>query len=121
MKLYEILEPNYKEYPIAGKYVDGLQVLDDIPNVSSISASFTNYKILPKIREIPFSDFNGLYQTTTQLKNLASQISSSGKIKPLVVVIDNQGPYILEGGHRYAALQIVGKKSFPALIVIDLD
>ena len=31
----------------------------------------------------------------------------------------DKGPYILEGGHRFDALKLLGKKSFPALVVID--
>jgi ParB-like chromosome segregation protein Spo0J len=39
----------------------------------------------------------------------------------LIVVEDNQGFYILEGGHRFDALCMLGSKSFPALVVKDLD
>ena len=33
--------------------------------------------------------------------------------------MDRKGPYILEGGHRYSALKLLGAKSFPALVVVD--
>ncbi|HUS48953.1 MAG TPA: hypothetical protein VMZ91_02210, partial [Candidatus Paceibacterota bacterium] len=45
----------------------------------------------------------------------------SNWISPLIVVIDSEGPYILEGGHRYVALRELGFQSFPAVIVIDTE
>lgn len=53
------------------------------------------------------------------MKDLAEQIRQSGELNPLIVVVDKDGPYILEGGHRYDALGVLGKKSFPAKVVID--
>ena len=41
-------------------------------------------------------------------------------IYPLIVVWDEQGLYILEGGHRFDALNMLGIKYFPALVVKDL-
>lgn len=113
------------DFPRAGASVDGLQVLDDIPNMSSIASSMDDYDILPGIREIPFSAFEagGHPERTARTKDLAEQIKASGKIKPLIVVVESNnlkaGPYILEGGHRFDALQIAGKKSFPAKVVVD--
>jgi len=114
-------------YPLAGSVVSGLQVLDDIPNTASISASFYNdeYQVLKGIREVPLRDFvsdpkklfyaaNDLYWSET----LALEIANSESIKPLIVVAgEKEGPYILEGGHRLAALHILKKSTFPALVV----
>lgn len=108
-------------YPAAKKIVDGLSVMDDVPNVGSISASLNNYEVLSGIREVPFSFFNGADRETPRTRKLKEEIQASGEIKPLIVVVDSEGPYILEGAHRYDALQHAGKKSFPAMVVLDLD
>jgi hypothetical protein len=39
----------------------------------------------------------------------------------LIVAIDKQGPYILEGSTRIDALYNLGVKTFPALVVYDKD
>jgi hypothetical protein len=114
------------DFPIAGNIVDGLAVRDDVPNTGSISASLENYEELPGIREFPLSE---LYLTgksysaseTRRIENLAEQIKESGEINPLIVVNDNEGYYILEGGHRAEALFLLGKKTLPAMIVVDND
>lgn len=112
-------------YPHAGKTVDGLDVRDEIPNMSSIGASLTDYKILPGIREVPYSDFgeagHGYADVAgnEHVRRLADAIKESGEINPLIVVVDKDGPYILEGGHRWDALHAMGKTSFPAKIVVD--
>lgn len=114
-------------FPKAGDKVDGLTVREDIPNLGSISAGFDEgtYDELPGIREVPFSAFEawGNPSITDRTKALAEQIKESGEINPLIVVIESYnlkaGPYILEGGHRFDALQIAGKKSFPALVIIE--
>lgn len=72
----------------------------------------------------PLSDFELTGRSydvagTKRIKELAAQIEASGEINPLIVVIDAEGPYILEGGHRSEALFRLGAKSFPALVVID--
>lgn len=54
-------------------------------------------------------------------KDLAEQILLSKEVDPLIVVEDAEGPYILEGAHRFDALRELGAKSFPALVVLDLD
>ena len=121
----QYLEEVKKEYPYANKYVDGRYVLSDIPNTSSIRASLgDNYTVLPKIREVPMSDFNvtGRHYSVSgdnRIGELASEIEQSGEISPLIVVIDKDGPYILEGATRIDALFRLGAKSFPALVVID--
>lgn len=116
-----------KRYPIAGEIVDGRTVLDNIDNTSSISASFRWYEVLDDIREVPMSDFSGLgksfYSQTEEnrCKELAREIRESNEIAPLIVAVDEKGPYILEGGHRIEALYLLGAKSFPALVVVDQD
>ena len=118
------LTPNY---PKAESTVDGLTVRSDIPNQSSISASFNDYEIFPGIREIPMSEFGGpksvFYATNDfqKSKELSKQIEKSGEINPLIIAIDKEGPYILEGAHRYVALHYLNKQSLPALVVIDQD
>ena len=114
-------------YPVAGGSVDGRTVLSDVPNTSSISSSFEEWEELPGIREVPMSDFGGpksvFYAVNDfeRSRELASQISESGEIKPLIIAIDDEGPYLLEGAHRFVALHELGAKSFPALVIIDMD
>jgi hypothetical protein len=52
---------------------------------------------------------------------LAAQIQTSGELNPLIVGVDRNGPFIVEGSHRYDALKILNKKSIPAVVVLDLD
>lgn len=107
-----------------GDTVDGRKVKKDVPNTDSISASLMDYEVVG-VREVPFSAFTemGPKKVMSKLdkrtKKLASEIKKSGEIAPLIVVMDEKGPYILEGGHRFDALSALGAKSFPALVVID--
>jgi len=116
---------NHK-YPVVKK-VDDLSVTDNVPNIGSIKSSLDEYIVLKGIREVPLSEFGDVkfafYAANDweRSKNLASEIKENKYIDPLIVVIDNQGPYILEGGHRRVALSFLKVKSLPALIVIDLD
>lgn len=116
-----------RKYPLAGSTVDGLDVLANIPNRSSISASLNEYEILHGIREVSFSYFKQAhFATPTQrIKQLAEEIKTSKSITPLIVVIDDEndkeGPYILEGGHRFDALHLLKINKFPALVVIDTE
>jgi len=114
------------DFKLAGNEVSGLEVINDIPNMSSISASLTDYTILKGIREIPFSSFTQLgklsfysFSEKERTKELAQQIKYNKQIKPLIVVVDSEGPYVLEGGHRFDALRMLNIFSFPALIVLD--
>lgn len=52
---------------------------------------------------------------------LAQEIERSGWVAPLIIVIDAEGPYILEGAHRFVALTLLGKTQFPALVVLDTE
>lgn len=117
-----------KKYPTAHGMVDGRSILNPnhIPNEDSIGASLDNFEVLPGLREVPISEFHlsgrsYSVQGTQRIKNLADKIQQSKKISPLIVVLDNEGPYILEGATRVEALFRLQAKSFPALVVIDLD
>ncbi len=116
------------KYKRAKGRVDGRVVGDDVPNTSSISASLNTYKVLPGIREVPFSAFDQMgslryYSKSeeTRTRILADEIFLSEMVKPLIVVEEAEGPYILEGGHRFDALRELEARSFPALVVVDLD
>jgi hypothetical protein len=118
------------EYPdVQGRMVDGLYGLGDTPNQDSIAATLDDYKILKGIKEVPLSDFESapkdLFYAADDIKRtkaLAEQIEQSGEVKPLIVVTKKgEKPYILEGAHRLGALHILGKKSFPAMVVEDLS
>lgn len=116
------------KYKRAGDHVDGLFVRDEIPNISSVESSLNHYKILDGIRIVPFSAFKEMgplrfYSASEQRRteNLAQEIAASRELTPLIVVEDSKGPYVLEGGHRFDALRMLGVRRFPALVVLDLD
>jgi len=122
----EFLKIVDKKYPLAGEIVDGRTVLDNIDNMSSIDASLYKYKILKGVREVPMSDFtiSGKHYSVegnNTIKKLMIQIEESKTISPLIVVVDKKSPYILEGSHRIDALKNLNAKTFPALVVIDLE
>jgi hypothetical protein len=112
------------EYPRAGKLSDGRTVGKDIPNTNSIAATVPNYKSIG-VRDVPLSAFTLAGPPPRKLDartmKLAEEIKASKQINPLIVAMDKQGPYIVEGGHRFDALRYLGAKSFPALVVRDLD
>ena len=120
-----------KEFPIiAGNEISGLTIRKEIPNMSSIEASLNDYETLNGIREVSFSNSFPDYplepksyspQENERTKKLAQEIDYNKEITPLIVVIDNEGAYILEGGHRFDALRILGIDRFPAKIVLDLE
>jgi hypothetical protein len=58
------------KFPRAGEVVDGLTVREHIPNQSSISASLTDYTVVPGVREIPLSAFNPAYVASVTLEKL---------------------------------------------------
>ena len=109
-------------YPEAGGTVGGLEVTETVDNMASISATLEDYEILSGIREIPLTDF-GAYEPVRDKRRLAlaEQIKQNGKIMPLIIVIDREGPYILEGSHRIDALTVLGKDTIPAVVVVDTD
>jgi hypothetical protein len=129
MKLKNIIKEKHDDpyqWKLAGETVDGRTVRDDIPNTGSISASFDSYSVLKGIREVPMDRFtaSGTSYSVSgdkRIKQLAEKIRESNEINPLIVVVDSEGPYILEGGHRLEALYLLRAKAFPALVVIDED
>lgn len=117
-----VLKTIDSKYPVVGEKVDGRVVREDVPNLDSISASLApNYHVLADVREIPMSDFEDQGSATKRTQNLAGQIKESGELNPLIVGYDHRGPWILEGGHRFDALRILGAKSFPAVVAVDLN
>lgn len=127
----DILEDAREKYPPAGSKVDGLLVSRGIvPNMESIEASIEDYEILDGIREVgvghfePYCGLESVFYDIRDIRRaeeLAKRIEISRRITPLIVVEDEDGPYLLEGLHRYAALRSLGKKSFPAVVVVDMD
>lgn len=123
------LESEYgNKYKRAGQTVDGLHVGDEIPNKSSIGATLDEYTTLEGIREVPMADFSNnprsyIYAADDfkRCDRLADQIRATSIIKPLIVVVEQDGPYILEGAHRMVALIKLGIKYFPALVVVSED
>lgn len=113
------------KYPKAGNIVSGLTVVGNVDNTDSISASLENYYVYYGIREVPMSDFGkgGFYSVddNERSRRLSETIKASGQISPLIVVVDEKGPYILEGAHRFDALHLLGVQSIPALLVLDQD
>ncbi len=121
-----ILLEQPEPYPLAGHEVGGLTVGKDVPNTGSISASLTDYEVLQGIREVPLSAFDDpgapySPEERKRVSDLAYEIQVNGWIAPLIVVIDAEGPYILEGGHRFDALHALGVERLPALVVMDQD
>jgi ParB-like chromosome segregation protein Spo0J len=75
--------------------------------------SWVVHEILNGIRAVPRTD---IFSENTKIedeyrsigdiekvKNLISQIKTNKWIKPLIIVVENEGPYVLEGGHRSVA------------------
>jgi hypothetical protein len=111
-----------------GDVVDGYKVRPDIPNQSSIAASFDNYEVLPGIRSINMTDFDPQYvrsispdKLDSRTRKLMDEISQSKELNPLIVAYDSKGPYIIEGAHRFDALIASKAKKVPAMVVIDMD
>jgi hypothetical protein len=125
----ERMSPWFIKYPKADKVVDGLSVGKEVKNMSSIPASFEKYEVEKGIKSIPMSDFptSNPYQMfrasddIKRVQELAEQIKANKRIDPLIVAVDKEGSYVLEGGHRLGALSLLGIKNFPAVIVRDLD
>jgi len=109
-----------KRFQKVGDSVSGISVRKDIPNMGSIGASLDDYTELSGIREVSMSEFSDAPpETTERNKKLAAEIKQSGELNPLIVVLDKDGSYILEGSHRYDAAKILKLKSIPAKVVID--
>ena len=106
-----------------------LDVGEKIPNQDSIASSLYNYEIEPEVKMLPMEiipnrSVNELFYASDdyrRVENLADEIVGNNRIDPLIVVKDKEGFYVLEGAHRMAALDKIGAKEFPALVVNDLD
>jgi len=125
----ERMSPWFIKYPKADKVVDGLNVGKEVKNMSSIPASFGKYEVEKGIKSVPMSEFPAsnpyqMFRSSDDIKRvqeLADQIKANKRIDPLIVAVDKKGSYVLEGGHRLGALNLLGIKNFPAVIVRDLD
>lgn len=127
--ILESVEEEYeRQYPIVRESeIDGLHIRETVPNMNSISSTLTDYKILPGIRKVKMTYFNAsphemFYSKSDidRVKVLSKEISESKEINPLIVVVDSDGPYILEGAHRLSALYLLKVSEFPAVVVLDL-
>lgn len=116
-----------RTYPKAGRYVDGLLVRDHVPNLSSIDGYFSDSETLRGVRVVPMSDFGGprsvfyARDDFERSERLAEAIAESEEINPLIIGVDAEGPFILEGAHRFVALYYLKKRQFPAIVVVDLE
>jgi hypothetical protein len=123
----DLIEATDARYPLAGEEVDGRQVRDHIPNTDSIDGYFRDQETLRGVRVVPMADFGGprtVFYAADDLdrsERLAKAIERSGEINPLIIGVDEKGPFIIEGAHRYVALWNLKAKAFPALVVVGLD
>ena len=113
-------------FPLATAAVSGLRVLTDVPNEASIGASLHAWEKLPGIRAVPMVMLDATFVANfsaaddyKRVQRLAAEIARSKAIKPLIIVVDADGPYVLEGGHRLVALGLLGVTAVPALVVIE--
>jgi len=115
-----------RKYPVV-KTIGEIEVTKNVPNTASIAASLNDYEVVKGIREVPISEFGdanrAFYAANDweRSEKLALAIQENKYIDPLIVVIDDEGLYILEGAHRWVALAKLKVKSIPAVIVIDLE
>lgn len=115
-----------QQFPHAGERVGGLVVRPDVPDLPSIGATFEpgTYRVLPGVREVPMAAFRDISppyaaRDAARARELAQQIDASREINPLIIAVDAEGPYILEGSRRIHALQQMGVESFPAVVVLE--
>lgn len=109
--------------------VAGLHVGTTIDNRDSIDATLEDCIELEFVRVVELDSFESksvadLFVAANdhrRCERLAEQIEASGRIDPLIVAFDAEGPYIIEGAHRLGALMLLGKKALPALVVVDLS
>lgn len=116
------------KYPRAGTTVDGLWVGDDIPNTDSIDATVEgDYEVLPGIRKFRVADMEAktvrdLFYAADdfrRVERLSKQLRLNKFLEPLIIGIDAEGPYIIEGAHRFGAALTNGMQYVPALIVVE--
>jgi GNAT superfamily N-acetyltransferase len=113
-------------YPkVTGTKWKGLTLRPIGRSKDSLPASLDDWEELG-VRELPYADFSSpdkhFYDPKDfkRAEQLAAEIKENGEIEPLLVVVDEEGPYILEGQHRFVALHKLGYTTFPALVVLDL-
>jgi hypothetical protein len=122
--LEDLIEATDARYPRAGEYVDGRLVRDHVPNLDSIEGYMGDQEELPGIRVVPMSDLGNprsvFYAADDfeRAEHLADAIGRSGEISPLIIGIDEKGPFIIEGAHRFVALWHLKAKAFPAVVVV---
>lgn len=110
-------------YPHADPVVDGRRVRDEVPNTESIDGYFDEQETLRGVRVVPMSDLGDprtvFYAADDfeRSKRLADAIRHSEEINPLIIGVDEEGAFIIEGAHRYVALNYLKATKFPALIV----
>ncbi len=128
VSLEDLIERTDARYPrVVGPCVDGLRVRDDVPNTSSIDGYMAEQEELSGVRAVLMSDFGGpssvFYAADDfeRSRRLALDIEFSREINPLIVGVDEKGPFIIEGAHRFVALWNLGKKCFPAIVVVGFD
>ncbi|HEX7123297.1 MAG TPA: ParB N-terminal domain-containing protein [Gemmatimonadaceae bacterium] len=116
-----------RRYPLVRGAVGNLEVGTHVPNTSSIESSLDEWVELPGVRMLPFADFpdaNHIFYAANDVRRsevLAERIRASGRIDPLIIVVDAEGPYILEGAHRFVALRRLGQTHLPALVALDTE
>ena len=92
-----------------------------VPNTDSIEASLGDvpYKVLPGIRQVSMTTLDSAPAKSgrSSVVKLAAEIKESGRIRPLITVLDDEGAYVLEGSTRLSALSNLEAKSFPSLVV----
>jgi hypothetical protein len=106
-----------------GEKVGGYHVGEKINNYGSYESSGIS-KVLPGIHKVPMSSFetthpNDLFYAKNdhdRVRHLAEQIKQNKYLDPLLVAMDEKGPYVLEGGHRLGAAHLLGMKEIPAMI-----
>jgi hypothetical protein len=125
--LDDLIEATRTRYPKAGNEVGGLLVRDYIPNTDSIDGYFEEGETLPGIRVVSMAGFGGprsvfyAKDDFDRAERLAEAIKHSGEINPLIIGVDEKGPFIIEGAHRFVALHNLKIKEFPALVVVGRD
>lgn len=122
----------FREWPKAGaRTPEGLDIGTKIDNTASIGATFNSENDYREVgvRLLPIEGEvgpNSLPTADARTRRLAEEIKANNRIDPLIWVDDptantGDGGYILEGSHRIDALRLLGHKSFPALVVQDLE
>lgn len=124
------IERQYPEVEEAER-VDGREVRGPASNWDSVGASLSQWESLAGYRIVKMSQFTDLdpnepprfysRELRESTEELARAIKASQWIEPLIVAVDDRGPWVIEGSHRFDALRILKAKAFPAIVVIDRE